>query len=337
MTNREQTRMSVPRHVYIDAGASWANTLRLHRDISPSAHNVSWEVYAFEASPLILPFLEKFTSWLNDGEENGTAPTPCVPQAGSTAHLKLYASAVGCPSYSTDVMRECMWSVFAKPLAALAPDPQLGSATLLRQRLSMAKPAAAARHAGSRTRYTLIPAGAATNDTHITVSSRPQQLIRGGALDAGGSTEDASKHLYRAPVVDIVGWILRSFDARDEVLFKIDVEGAEHAIFEELTRRGGWRLIDVLVFECHAPPTGRSCHALLTRVESMAPHLKMFEEREGRWTGRTSVLPSGLRYTGFDSLSKPSAKDIAAMVRACGLTPAFGQAVWSWLRGFAFG
>ena len=31
----------------------------------------------------------------------------------------------------------------------------------------------------------------------------------------------------------------------------MDVEGAEHEIFDGLTRGGGWDRIDVLVYECH--------------------------------------------------------------------------------------
>ena len=78
-------------------------------------------------------------------------------------------------------MRECMWAFFAKPLAALAPDPRLQNSTLLEERLSEAKLAPAP---GEATRYTLIPAGVAAENKHIwiTIDTNPQQLIRGGAL-----------------------------------------------------------------------------------------------------------------------------------------------------------
>ena len=109
------------RRVYIDAGANWANTLRLYRDIEPTASRAPWEIYAFEASPLITPFLERYCTWLNGGGI-GVAPSSCLPQSGSTAHLFRYAGSVGCPA-----SRECMWSFFAKPLAALAPDPRVPS------------------------------------------------------------------------------------------------------------------------------------------------------------------------------------------------------------------
>ena len=170
---------SPTRRVYIDAGANWANTLRLYRDIEPTASTAPWEVYAFEASPLITPFLERYCTWL-DGGGIGVAPSSCLPQSGSTAHLLRYTSAVGCPA-----SRECMWSFFAKPLAALAPDPRLNSTKLIQKRL------AKAQRASSRTRYTLIPAGVAAENTHITIDSNPQQLIRGGAL-----TVDANQSRY---------------------------------------------------------------------------------------------------------------------------------------------
>ena len=84
---------------------------------------------------------------------------------------------------------------------------------------------------------------------------------------------------YRVPVVDIVSWIISSFEPVDEVLFKIDVEGVEHEIFEQLTQRGAWKLIDILVFECHRRPApARTCHELMQSVEAAAPHLKFYQE-----------------------------------------------------------
>jgi len=286
--------------VYIDAGANWANTLRLYRDIEPTASTAPWEVYAFEASPLITPFLERYCTWL-DGGGIGVAPSSCLPQSGSTAHLFRYTSAVGCPE-----SRECMWSFFAKPLAALAPDPRLNSTELIQKRL------AKAQRASSRTRYTLIPAGVAAENTHITIDSNPQQLIRGGALTVDANP--SRSYVFRVPVVDLVGWIRASFKPADQVVLKIDVEGVEHEIFEALTQGGGWDRIDVLAFECHARLGRRSCAGLMARVRAAAPHLKLYQEDRDR-------LPDGRVYFGFDSESTPKTADILAMVQSCGLVP----------------
>ena len=226
------------RHIYIDAGANWANTLRLFHDLEPAAASKPWEVYAFEASPLILPFLEKFARWLSSGSD-GAAPTSCLPTSGSTDDLLHWSRAgIGCPEHSMDAMRECMWSVFDAPLAALAPDPRLSGERLINHRLSMARQG----RAQNSSRYTLIPAGVSAGPepiSYITIDSNPHQLTRGGALTLGRSTNKSYE--YRVPVVDIVSWIISSFEPADEVLFKIDVEGVEHEIFEQLTQRGAWK------------------------------------------------------------------------------------------------
>ena len=286
------------RRVYIDAGANWANTLRLYRDIEPTASRAPWEIYAFEASPLITPFLERYCTWLNGGGI-GVAPSSCLPQSGSTAHLFRYAGSVGCPA-----SRECMWSFFAKPLAALAPDPRLNSTELIKERL------AEAQLASSRTRYTLIPAGVAAENTQITIDSNPQQLIRGGALTV--NAKESRRYVFRVPVVDLVGWIRASFQPADQVVLKIDVEGVEHEIFDALTQGGGWDRIDVLAYECHARRGRRSCQDLMASVRAAAPHLKLYEENRHR-------LPNGRVYYGIDSESTPNKANILAMVQSCGL------------------
>ena len=52
------------RHVYIDMGVNWGNTLRLFEDIEPNATS-AFDVYGFEANPLIQPFADSYVQWLN--------------------------------------------------------------------------------------------------------------------------------------------------------------------------------------------------------------------------------------------------------------------------------
>ena len=66
--NRASSRESdsgATRHVYVDMGANWANTLRLWHDMGKAKPGSHWEVYAFEASPLIQPYVENLTRHLN--------------------------------------------------------------------------------------------------------------------------------------------------------------------------------------------------------------------------------------------------------------------------------
>ena len=91
-----------PRRVYIDAGANWANTLRLYRDeldtlsqfpVARSTSSQPWEIYAFEASPVIQPFVEDFVKHLN-----GLAPRPAllVPPIGSSRSHAQYSRIFNC-------------------------------------------------------------------------------------------------------------------------------------------------------------------------------------------------------------------------------------------------
>ena len=74
-----------------------------------------------------------------------------------------------------DAMRECMWSVFDAPLAALAPDPRLSGERLINHRLSTARQA----HVQNSSRYTLIPAGVSAGPepiSYITIDSKARLL-----------------------------------------------------------------------------------------------------------------------------------------------------------------
>ena len=97
-----------PRRVFLDLGASWANTLRRHIDLEPwVVDNVwrqgkspwpraqrAWEVVAFEANPMIKPFVEEYTEFLNG--HRSAPPLPTIPPFGSSDHLAKYAVAQGC-------------------------------------------------------------------------------------------------------------------------------------------------------------------------------------------------------------------------------------------------
>ena len=123
------------RHVYVDLGVNWGDTLELYRKgMVDAAHNdaTNWEVYGFEASPLIQPFVDEYVAWLDGGTTS--KPVLCVPPTGSSKHLALWAPRYGCPATPLDAMRACVFGALAAQLAALRPNPgacgkELGTAT----------------------------------------------------------------------------------------------------------------------------------------------------------------------------------------------------------------
>ena len=218
-----------PRRIYVDAGVNWGNTARLFEsfdDASSGSNKASWEVFGFEAAPLIQPWADAYFSWL-DGSSGPPAET-CLPKSGSTRILNLYATAHGCPRYprlSTHLverMLKCMETRLAPHLQALRPAPHLNSSSLVMTRLSAACPpkrcddgqaryqlprggefgstSSASRHA----RYTFIPAAAASSTD---VSMR--RLERWAATTSPSAAVTSTCSSSRGPDPLVVTWLDR--------------------------------------------------------------------------------------------------------------------------------
>ena len=135
--------------------------------------------------------------------------------------------------------------------------------------------------------YSLLPAAAGASEGNLRMAGSPLQMLRGGSMVAGGNhmpqvcahPSDLSCpppcvvslslhtpmtplsaffvfHLLYAqfdvPKIDVVDWLLSSFNVDDYVVLKMDVEGAEIEIVPKLLATNATRLIDVFLWECHA-------------------------------------------------------------------------------------
>ena len=309
---------SWPRNIYIDLGVNWCNTLRLFEDLDPKPKiGAPYEVFGFEASPLIQPYAEQYFKWLNG--ERAEEPLNCLPRSGSTRHLKQYASLYGCPANSDEVMRQCMWSKLERHLEALRPDPQLNSSRLIKDRLDRARFLCEIGES-YQNRFTFIPAaaGSARDGAWLKLFSPPHQLIRGGATAAYALPANHSNltgpqifrdkdYDYYVRTVDISRWIDTSFLHRDHIILKMDIEGAEHGVLEQMILQGTVTLVDMLVIECHG---SRSlCRELLQRVKKAAPSLKIMHEGEKGSDGKA--------FEGTDSHSKMNLTEAQAVLKAC--------------------
>lgn len=275
------TRM--PRQVYIDLGANWGNTMRLYEDIEDAAlvGKMPWEIYSFEASPFIQPYLERFTAFLN-----GLSPAPVitVPPSGSSVHLNLHAPRYGCPHASPgaawnhpkfEEMRACMFRIFRGQLNNLHADPKLDDMSLIAARLAVAdKPP----HVGAA-RFTSVPAAAGAADGRLDLGAMtPEQMIRGGA----SSQTIPGLPTWSVPVVNVVSWLVSHFTSEDYVVVKMDIEGAEFSILSALLDGGHGCLIDVLAIECHN--SVGDCAQLMSKL-AMYPCIKILKEGEHGYHG----------------------------------------------------
>ena len=66
---------------------------------------------------------------------------------------------------------------------------------------------------------------------------------------------------FDVPKIDVVDWLLSSFNVDDYVVLKMDVEGAEIEIVPKLLATNATRLIDVFLWECHAKWRARKASA----------------------------------------------------------------------------
>lgn len=274
-----------PRQVYVDLGANWANTLRLYEDIGDPAwaNKQPWEVYAFEASPFIQPYLEKFTAYLNGQRAR---PPLTVPPSGSSLALNAYAPRCGCPtapkSAPWDAMRSCMFRVFEKPLSELQADPKLSDEALLAGRLNVADEPPPV---GMVARFVSVPAAAGSADGTLNLGHMtPEQMIRGGAI----SKPVAGLPQKEVALINVVSWLVGHFKEHDYVVVKMDVEGAEFSILKALFDGGHACLIDILAMECHDP--FGDCDKLHAKL-AQYPCIK--------------VLLEGQHYHGWDHYSGP--------------------------------
>mmetsp|Transcript_8252 Transcript_8252/g.19408 ORF Transcript_8252/g.19408 Transcript_8252/m.19408 type:complete len:379 (+) Transcript_8252:37-1173(+) len=286
------------RLVYIDMGANWANTLRLYYDIAPKElRDRAWEIYAFEASPIIQPYVDKFVHYLNG---KGNKPELTVPPSGSTRHLNAYAPYFGCPASLTDgfvqgQMRQCMYDTFEPALSALHAEPYLNSKDLIEARLAEASTPLAEN--ATQSRFTFVPAAVGGVNGWLCLHGVDRhQAIRGGAAESTKLALDPNDlRGVKVSVTDVVSWIMRNFSPHDYVILKMDAEGAEFPILEGLYRAGQLGLVDLLAYECHEWIKNPASYRMRT-CEDMAKVLK--EEQV------PTMMETDL-YEGWDSFSQP--------------------------------
>ena len=233
------------RYIYIDMGANWCNTLRHYKVISPELVSKNWEIYAFEASPYIQPFVDKCVSYENG---NGPKPKNTLPPSGSSKDLARYAPKYNCPARPLDIMRNCMFEALKPELDSLQVDNRFTNMEFIQSRL---KEASTPNHQ-DRPRFTFIPAAVSAKTGNLTLYGSAEATLRGGFRD----TPSNGYQEYIVPMIDVVTWIKESFGPGDILVIKMDIEGAEHDIIPKLISED--ISINTIAMECHTTG-GRSC------------------------------------------------------------------------------
>eukprot|EP00327_Prymnesium_parvum_P038631 CAMPEP_0195637562 /NCGR_PEP_ID=MMETSP0815-20121206/24497_1 /TAXON_ID=97485 /ORGANISM="Prymnesium parvum, Strain Texoma1" /LENGTH=338 /DNA_ID=CAMNT_0040779803 /DNA_START=27 /DNA_END=1043 /DNA_ORIENTATION=+ len=268
------------RHVYLDLGVNWCNTLQLHHFLPEVVHHPSrlrapWLVFGFEASPLIAPYAELCTRELTAGRP--LPPPPIIP-SGSTRELRQFETSLNCSAAThsvgkrarSAVLQSCAFKALKDKLQLLKPDASLSSnVTGMEWRLEQA------RTCPRTSQYILIPGAAGACDAlpgsftcpgSISMFGGAEQMIRGGLQPRWrkhmtSKNEQQKVEMHNVLQVDLVGWMLKSFREEDFVVLKMDIEGFEHIIVPRILKLNATKLIDVALWECHFT-SGSKCHEL---------------------------------------------------------------------------
>ena len=249
-------RLTQQRRVFIDAGMNWGDTYKEFNVLAEGSHKnaTNVEVYGFEASPQLFPYLSQLLAWEN--REPGVArPVSCTPPVGSTHDRMFVAPVVGCKRKWQPKMNACLNRLVGAAHASMAlPPPSLYSAATVQQRL-----ATAAVPVAVGPRYTFIPAALGGEASTLEFDMKSGK----GAEQLGGMTLFASPNATAGPtvvqVINLADWLIQHFTAEDYVVLKLDVEGAEHSIIHALADKGALSIIDVISLECHEKG-GRKCN-----------------------------------------------------------------------------
>jgi FkbM family methyltransferase len=274
--------MLEPRRVYIDLGTAWGDTMDLFcRGLAHHQHRnaTNWEVYGFEAAPLLMPYVDQLVQWKNRAP-GVSHPVTCKPPVGSSKDLMRFATLVGCRRAWSSKVKFCMERVFRNAMRDVRPNLSLLSVSTVNERLSMAfaRPGATDRTTPCRegsggARFTFIPAAVGARNGTMRFSAHG--VVAGSGVSNGISKSSQShmassagstlgKELVDVHVVDLSWWLATHFAVDDYVVIKMDVEGTEFNLIPELARQGTLHLIDVLALECHG--WGGSCRDLLSAV-----------------------------------------------------------------------
>ena len=253
------------RLVYVDLGVNWANTFRLYKDLGVCENAPHWEIYGFEAHPLIQPYANHFTLFLN-----GEVPMPPkdLPPTGSSEDLHLFSRRYNCSHLKplTRGFKDCMWDRLETELMRVQANPRLADPLLVAERLGLASK----DNLGAYPRYVLVPAAAGASNNNITISSNRIGLIRGCSTPAHWHQVDSQtspawrEELYNVTQVDVAQWLLAHFNEDDYVVVKSDIEGAEHALFRRLMNNNNRCIIDFLAWQCH----GNDCNHLTRHLRN---------------------------------------------------------------------
>lgn len=239
----------LPRNIYIDLGAFRGETLRMFmkNEVPTRCHpGVDWEVFAFEACPI----LAHCTQLRVDSLNNLSIDPPIS-----------YSDIPGLQELVKSIHKN--QTPFTNELRLLFEDYE----TLLFSRISSRGPyeaqfswspqereaqlkTAEARLPFTGTQYTAYAMAVGDKDTTLEMHWHCSNNINGGG-NLLGIYYGAPSHIFTVPVLRLSRWLKQSFSNNDYIYIKMDIEGMEFLLIEDLIATGCLEMIKEMDVEWH--------------------------------------------------------------------------------------
>ena len=115
------------------------------------------------------------------------------------------------------------------------------------------------------------------------------------------------KRLVNVPTFDLSQFILDNFHEDDEVVLKIDIEGAEYRVIDQMLKKGAFKMVDTFFLEFHDwQPTGWN----KTQKDNLRKRMKLAGVGFKKWEAEYPTVPGAEKWHPalFGALQKPKSK-----------------------------
>lgn len=110
------------------------------------------------------------------------------------------------------------------------------------------------------------------------INTKMPARVQGSSIYKEKITGDLDKqHPIKVPCIDFSKWLLRNFKLEDNILIKINIEGAEYNILEKCISDGSINYIKKMWIRWH----WQKCKILFNRHKKLTSQLKYCENYEG--------------------------------------------------------
>lgn len=131
---------------------------------------------------------------------------------------------------------------------------------------------------------TLVPKAVWTHDGEVPLYL--DEADYDGSSVMRNKTTIVGRRCIVVPCVDFSSWLLEHTSAGDEVILKMDIEGAEYAVLERMLRLGSFARVGRLLIEFHGSKigVGRSDHnALVKRIKATGVRISGWNALGRKW------------------------------------------------------